>query len=59
MLKDPILQAKEIPNRKDAQAALDLFMQIFNIEELVEEQKELKAAESNQPNIKTQPSFQS
>jgi glutamyl-tRNA reductase len=37
MLKDPILQAKEIAGRPDAEQAMDLFMKIFNIEELVQE----------------------
>ena len=35
LLKDPILQAKELAARPDANQALDLFMKIFNIEELV------------------------
>ena len=38
LLKDPILQAKELAARPDADQALDLFMKIFNIEELVDEQ---------------------
>ncbi|CAM3748102.1 glutamyl-tRNA reductase [Mesobacillus zeae] len=48
MLKDPILQAKELAARPDAHEALDLFVKIFNIEEIVAEQKELKSAETNQ-----------
>ncbi|OIK16947.1 glutamyl-tRNA reductase [Bacillus sp. MUM 116] len=46
LLKDPILQAKELAARPDAEQAMALFKQIFNIEELAKEQQ-LKAAESN------------
>lgn len=46
LLKDPILQAKELAARPDAEKAMALFKQIFNIEELAMEQQ-LKAAESN------------
>jgi glutamyl-tRNA reductase len=60
LLKDPILQAKEIPSRNDADKALDLFVKIFNIEEQVAEQKGLKTAETNQTVVKVpQASFQS
>jgi len=60
LLKDPILQAKEIPSRNDADKALDLFVKIFNIEEQVAEQKGLKTAETKQPVAKVpQASFQS
>lgn len=45
MLKDPILQAKELAGSKDADAALDLFVKIFNIEELVAKHQEVKEAE--------------
>ncbi|MFB6467957.1 glutamyl-tRNA reductase [Cytobacillus sp. Hz8] len=48
MLKDPILQAKEIATRKDAHRAMDLFVQIFNIEELVNKERELRASETEQ-----------
>jgi glutamyl-tRNA reductase len=59
LLKDPILQAKELAARPDANQAMDLFMKIFNIEELVKEQHS-KAAETNQiPVTKPQASFQS
>ncbi|MEY2192680.1 glutamyl-tRNA reductase [Neobacillus sp. BF23-41] len=59
LLKDPILQAKELAARPDANQAMDLFMKIFNIEELVEEQHS-KAAETNQiPVTIPQASFQS
>lgn len=59
MLKDPILQAKELAARPDAEQALDLFMKIFNIEELVEEQQS-KAAETNKIMVQSsQASFQS
>ncbi len=39
MLKDPILQAKELAGQKDADNALDLFVKIFNIEDLVAAQQ--------------------
>lgn len=45
LLKDPILQAKEIAARPDAEQAMDLFKKIFNIEELVQEHH-TKAAET-------------
>jgi glutamyl-tRNA reductase len=51
LLKDPILQAKELSAQRDAEEALDLFVKIFNIEQLVAEQKGLKPAESKQADI--------
>ena len=45
MLKDPILQAKELAGCNGSEEALDLFIKIFNIEELVTKQQEMKAAE--------------
>ena len=45
MLKDPILQAKELAGCKGSEEALDLFIKIFNIEELVTKQHEMKEAE--------------
>jgi len=60
MLKDPILQAKELAGSKDAEKKLELFMSIFNIEELVEKQREVKAAEQKPVNVhSSQPAFQS
>jgi glutamyl-tRNA reductase len=60
LLKDPILQAKELASQSDADQALDLFVKIFNIEEYVKAQQELKAAETNKVMIKvTQASLQS
>jgi glutamyl-tRNA reductase len=59
LLKDPILQAKELAARPDANQAMDLFMKIFNIEELVQEQHS-KAAETNLIPVTTpRASFQS
>jgi len=59
MLKDPILQAKELAARPDREQALDFFMKIFNIEELVKEHQ-TKSAESNKrPKLEVQASFQS
>ncbi len=45
LLKDPILQAKELAGARDADEALDLFVKIFNIEELVAKHQEVKEAE--------------
>ncbi|OKL38267.1 glutamyl-tRNA reductase [Domibacillus mangrovi] len=45
MLKDPILQAKELAGDKRAAEKLDLFMQIFNIEEDVKGLKQSQAKE--------------
>lgn len=60
MLKDPILQAKELAARKDSQQALDLFVKIFNIDELVKEQQVQKEVEPNRVVVTNQqPSFQS
>ncbi|MEH7122309.1 glutamyl-tRNA reductase [Bacillus sp. JJ1773] len=60
LLKDPILQAKELAGGKDAEKALDLFMKIFNIEELVSERKMTQTAESqNSIAHMSQASFQS
>jgi glutamyl-tRNA reductase len=42
LLKDPILQAKELASGKDADKALDLFVKIFNIEENVKVQESVK-----------------
>jgi glutamyl-tRNA reductase len=59
ILKDPILQAKELAARPDAEQALDLFMKIFNIEDLAREQHS-KAAETNKIMVHVpQASFQS
>lgn len=59
LLKDPILQAKEIAAQPNANQALDLFVKIFNIEDLVEQQLENKAAETKQEIVHaTQTSFQ-
>ncbi|SIG23375.1 Glutamyl-tRNA reductase [Mycobacteroides abscessus subsp. abscessus] len=61
MLKDPILQAKEMAAQADADKALDLFVKIFNIEDLVaEHDDEVKAAEPMRAAVKPAvPSFQS
>lgn len=59
LLKDPILQAKELAARPDAAQAMDLFMKIFNIEDLAQEQHS-KAAETNKIMVQVpQASFQS
>ena len=59
LLKDPILQAKEMAARPDAEQAMDLFIKIFNIEELVEEQHSRAAEVNTSPVLKPQASFQS
>lgn len=60
MLKDPILQAKEFAGAKDADKKLELFMSIFAIEELVDNQREMKAAEQKRVKVhSSQPVFQS
>nr|WP_239587099.1 glutamyl-tRNA reductase [Bacillus ectoiniformans] len=58
MLKDPILQAKELASEKHSAEKLDLFMQIFNIEDEVNEQKQTRTAEQFGERIQTQPVFQ-
>jgi glutamyl-tRNA reductase len=59
LLKDPILQAKELAAQPDADKALDFFMKIFNIGDLVDEHQS-KAAEANKIMVhKPQASFQS
>ncbi|MDP4163567.1 MAG: glutamyl-tRNA reductase [Bacillota bacterium] len=60
LLKDPILQAKEMASRSDAQDALNLFVKIFNIEGLIDDQNHPKAAEGNKKMVQAyQASFQS
>lgn len=59
LLKDPILQAKELAVQPNATKSLELFMKIFNIEELVEKQLENRAAETRQEKVYApQASFQ-
>lgn len=45
LLKDPILQAKELAGNKDAEKALALFVKIFNIEDLISERLEVAEVE--------------
>jgi|SRR4051812_18448769 glutamyl-tRNA reductase len=60
MLKDPILQAKELAGSKDAAESLALFMKIFNIEDLVVQQHEVKEAEQKPVYVhSSKPAFQS
>jgi glutamyl-tRNA reductase len=58
LLKDPILQAKEIAARPDADQAMDLFMKIFKIEELARKQQEKSAETRTQPVPELRASFQ-
>lgn len=58
LLKDPILQAKELAGDKRSAEKLALFMQIFNIEEEVKAEKQLKAAEQPIQPAQTKPLFQ-
>ncbi|WP_080844566.1 glutamyl-tRNA reductase [Cytobacillus gottheilii] len=48
LLKDPILQAKELAGRKDAEEALDLFVKIFNIEDIVSAHENVKTEQASQ-----------
>lgn len=59
LLKDPILQAKELAARPDAEQAMDLFMKIFNIEEQAREQHSKTAAVKRVSVTEAQASFQS
>ncbi|MBT2688110.1 glutamyl-tRNA reductase [Bacillus sp. ISL-47] len=60
LLKDPILQAKEMAGQKGSEQALDLFVKIFNIEELVSEQQNASAAKPKHAIAQSpQASFQS
>lgn len=59
MLKDPILQAKELAARPDREQALDFFMKIFNIEDLVKNQQAISTKKNQQPVKEAQASFQS
>ncbi|KAB2334107.1 glutamyl-tRNA reductase [Bacillus mesophilum] len=59
LLKDPILQAKELAGRKDAEEALDLFVKIFNIEDIVSAHENVKTEQASQTRtIVPQPSLQ-
>ena len=59
LLKDPILQAKELAARADADQTMELFMKIFNIEGLVQEQHSKAAKTNKMPVGEVQASFQS
>jgi glutamyl-tRNA reductase len=60
LLKDPILQAKELASAPNAEEALDLFVKIFNIEQNVKAEKQPAVADSKLVRIQvTQASLQS
>jgi glutamyl-tRNA reductase len=60
MLKDPILQVKELAGTKDADKNLQFFMDIFNIEDLVEKQKNVDRVNHDVAGIHSaNPAFQS
>jgi glutamyl-tRNA reductase len=60
MLKDPILQVKELAGTKDADKNLQFFMNIFNIEDLVEKQKNVDRVNHDGVTIHSaNPAFQS
>ena len=60
MLKDPILQVKELAGTKDADKNLQFFMNIFNIEDLVEKQKNVDRVNHDMAGIHSaKPAFQS
>lgn len=46
LLRDPILQAKELAGQSNSEQALELFMKIFDIEELVSKEQTLKVADA-------------
>lgn len=58
MLKDPILQAKELAGDKRAAEKLELFMHIFNIEEDVQELKRAQEEEERVQRVQTKPLLQ-
>jgi glutamyl-tRNA reductase len=55
LLKDPILQAKELASASNSDQALDLFVKIFNIEEHVKAQTSQKATETNYVMVQNAP----
>ncbi|WHY84904.1 glutamyl-tRNA reductase [Neobacillus novalis] len=59
LLKDPILQAKELAARPDADQVMGLFMKIFNIEEQAQEQHSKAAETYHMPVQEVQASFRS
>ena len=60
MLKDPILEVKELAGTKDADKNLQFFMDIFNIEDLVEKQKNVDRVNHDMAGIRSaNPAFQS
>jgi glutamyl-tRNA reductase len=60
LLKDPILQAKELASAPNAEEALDLFVKIFNIEQNVKAEKQPAVADSKPVRVQvTQASLQS
>ena len=60
MLKDPILQVKELAGTKDADKNLQFFMDIFNIEDLVEKQKNVDRVKHEMAGVHSaSPAFQS
>ncbi|KKB43389.1 glutamyl-tRNA reductase [Bacillus thermotolerans] len=59
LLKDPILQAKELAGDKNSAEKLALFMKIFNIEEEVNTQKQALTTDKRQSQpVQTKPLFQ-
>ncbi|MEK5441640.1 MULTISPECIES: glutamyl-tRNA reductase [unclassified Fredinandcohnia] len=61
LLKDPILQAKELAAQPNAEESLSLFMKIFDIEEAVVSEQGMQTAKSNLNKVanRQQPSLQS
>ncbi len=60
MLKDPILQVKELAGSKDRDKNLKFFMSIFNIEEQVKKQKIVETTkEATEGILSSKPIFQS
>ncbi|KIL44581.1 glutamyl-tRNA reductase [Jeotgalibacillus soli] len=54
LLKDPILQAKELASLPDAEEKLDLFMKIFNIEEQINGTQDVKPDKGQASSNKTE-----
>lgn len=54
LLKDPILQVKELAAKPDADNALDLFKKIFNLEERADNEQQMKTAETDKALVHSQ-----
>ncbi len=57
MLRDPILQVKELAAEKNAEESLELFIKIFNIEQQVEQQKKLRTTDTGKKAVQPSQAF--